>query len=137
MFIKPEDLSDILRQEQEYIDSLKARWGGVELLPSAEQALRMGKRSELLGDLECQQRRESNVDSGQAIKMPHMMSVAREWLAAENQRMAQAGETDYCGSPAHIVGWLLAEVQRLRLVICDRIAELGEEMESAAIPKRV
>jgi hypothetical protein len=59
MFIKAEDMAEILRQEQQYIDSLRARWGGVELLPSAEQALRMGKRSELLGDLECQQRRES------------------------------------------------------------------------------
>ena len=56
MFIKSDDLSEILRQEQEYIDSLRARWGGVELLPNAEQALRMGKRSELLGDLEHQRR---------------------------------------------------------------------------------
>jgi len=59
MFIKPEDLSDILRQEQEYIDSLKARWVGVEMLPHAEQAIRMGKRYELLGDLEHQQRAAS------------------------------------------------------------------------------
>jgi hypothetical protein len=56
MFIKSDDMSEILRQEQEYIDSLRARWGGVELLPNAEQALRMGKRSELLGDLEHQRR---------------------------------------------------------------------------------
>jgi hypothetical protein len=35
MFIKAEDLSEILRQEQEYIDSLRTRWGGVELLPNA------------------------------------------------------------------------------------------------------
>jgi hypothetical protein len=59
MFIKPEDLSDILRQEQEYIDSLKERWGVIELLPNAEQALRMGKRYEFLGDLEHQQRQAS------------------------------------------------------------------------------
>jgi hypothetical protein len=59
MFIKSDDMSEILRQEQEYIDSLRARWGGVELLPNAEQALRMGKRYELLGDLEHQQRAAS------------------------------------------------------------------------------
>jgi hypothetical protein len=66
MFIKAEDMSEILRKEQEYIDSLRSRWGGVELLPSAEQALRMGKRSELLGDLECQQRRESTTKAEHA-----------------------------------------------------------------------
>ncbi len=59
MFIKSDDMSEILRQEQEYIDSLRARWGGVELFPNAEQALRMGKRSELLGDLEHQRRAAS------------------------------------------------------------------------------
>jgi hypothetical protein len=63
MFIKAEDLSEILRKEQEYIDSLRARWGGVELLPSAEHALRMGKRSELLGDLQCQQRAASETQA--------------------------------------------------------------------------
>jgi hypothetical protein len=66
MFIKAEDMSEILRQEQEYIDSLRSRWGGVELFPNAEQALRMGKRSELLGDLECQQRRESTTKAEHA-----------------------------------------------------------------------
>jgi hypothetical protein len=66
MFIKAEDMSEILRKEQEYIDSLRSRWGGVELLSSAEQALRMGKRSELLGDLECQQRRESTTKAEHA-----------------------------------------------------------------------
>lgn len=66
MFIKAEDMSEVLRKEQEYIDSLRARWGGVELLHSAEQALRMGKRSELLGDLECQQRRESTTKAEHA-----------------------------------------------------------------------
>jgi len=71
----------------------------------------------------------ADVDSPQAVEMPHMMTVAREWLAAENKQMAQAGETAHCGSLAHIVGWLLAEVQRLRHVVCDRISELGEEME--------
>jgi hypothetical protein len=66
MFIKAEDMSEMLRQEQEYIDSLRSRWGGVELLPIAEQALRIGKRSELLGDLECQQRRESTTKAEHA-----------------------------------------------------------------------
>jgi len=96
----------------------------------AELAARMTHLNKMLADGESVGAiSRADVDRPQAIEMPHMMSVAREWLADENRRMAQVGETDYCGSPAHIVGWLLAEVQRLRLVICDRISELGEEME--------
>ena len=40
---------------QEYIDSLKARWG-FEINEEAEQQLRAGKRTELLGEYEFQQR---------------------------------------------------------------------------------
>lgn len=46
--------------------------------------------------------------------MPHMLTVAREWLQAENERLASSGETVYAGHPAHIVAWLIQEVQRLR-----------------------
>ena len=101
-----------------------------------ELATRMTHLNEMLADGESVGSiSRADVDSGQAIEMPHMMSVAREWLAAENQRMAQAGETAHCGSLAHVVGWLLAEVQRLRFHICHRISELGEEMERTPEPQ--
>ena len=56
----------------------------------------------------------ADVDRQQAIEMPHMLTVARAWLQAENERLASSGETVYAGHPAHIVGWLIEEVQRLR-----------------------
>lgn len=101
----------------------------------AELAARMKHLNEMLANGESVEAiSRADVDSPQAVEMPHMMTVAREWLAAENKRMAQAGETAHCGSLAHIVGWLLAEVQRLRHVVCDRISELGEEMERTPQP---
>lgn len=59
MLLEADELSEILRKEQEYIDDLKKRWGVRDLSKKAEHDLRMGKRTELLGDL--QQRKEQPV----------------------------------------------------------------------------
>jgi len=72
----------------------------------------------------------------QPVGTPHMMTVAREWLRDENARMASSGETVRVGCTAHIVGWLLAEVQRLRLRVCDRISELGDAEREAVAQSR-
>lgn len=45
------ELQVLLETEQKYIDELKARWGGMELSVKSEHYLRMGKRTELLGNL--------------------------------------------------------------------------------------
>lgn len=50
-------MSEILRKEQEYIDDLKRRWETRDLSESAEHDLRMGKRTELLGDLQAEKER--------------------------------------------------------------------------------
>ena len=51
MFFEGDELTILLKQEDIYIDSLKQRWN-LTLSPKAEHDLRMGKRTELLGDLE-------------------------------------------------------------------------------------
>lgn len=57
MFLEANELSEILRKEQEYIDDLKRRWRTRDLSESAEHDLRMGKRTELLGDLQAEKER--------------------------------------------------------------------------------
>ena len=52
MFFDGDELTILLKQEDIYIDSLKQRWDNFTLSPKAERDLRMGKRTELLGDLE-------------------------------------------------------------------------------------
>ena len=52
MFLEPDELTELLKKEDEYISSLLARWGQTELPPTTEKKLRIGKRLELLGDLQ-------------------------------------------------------------------------------------
>ena len=59
MFIESDELSDLLQVEQDYIDELKKRWGNHQISDKAEKALRMGKRTELLGDLQWRKERPS------------------------------------------------------------------------------
>jgi hypothetical protein len=54
MFLEPEELSELLRQEDSYIASLMKKWGQKELPKETEHKLRIGKRIELLGDLQFQ-----------------------------------------------------------------------------------
>jgi len=52
MFLEANELSELLEEEQAYIDALKKRWGVCDLPKQSERDLRMGKRTELLGDLQ-------------------------------------------------------------------------------------
>lgn len=52
MFLEPEELSALLREEDQYIAELKNRWQKNELPQDTEQKLRIGKRVELLGNLQ-------------------------------------------------------------------------------------
>lgn len=52
MFLDPEELTALLREEDAYIASLKNRWQQKELPQETEHKLRIGKRLELLGDLQ-------------------------------------------------------------------------------------
>lgn len=52
MFLEPHELKELLKKEDEYISSLLARWEQTELPPVTENKLRIGKRLELLGDLQ-------------------------------------------------------------------------------------
>ena len=52
MFLEPKELTELLKKEDEYISSLLTRWGQTELPPVTEKKLRIGKRLELLGDLQ-------------------------------------------------------------------------------------
>ena len=63
MFLEPEELSALLREEDEYISSLLKKWQQKELSPETEHKLRIGKRLELLGDL--QNKKESTSDSNE------------------------------------------------------------------------
>ena len=49
-----DELTVLLAKEQDYILGLKRRWGVEVLTEKAEHALRMGKRTELLGELQFQ-----------------------------------------------------------------------------------
>ena len=49
-----DELTVLLAKEQDYILGLKRRWGVDVLTEKAENALRMGKRTELLGELQFQ-----------------------------------------------------------------------------------
>ena len=59
MWLPAAQYSEVLRKEQEYIDHLKAKWG-IELRDEAEQRLRMGKRTELLGEIASEQGRAAD-----------------------------------------------------------------------------
>lgn len=54
MFLEADELSVLLRAEDEYIRHLKKRWNRSDFTEKTEHDLRMGKRTELLGDLQCQ-----------------------------------------------------------------------------------
>lgn len=52
MFLEPEELTALLREEDSYISSLLNKWQQKELPADTEHKLRIGKRLELLGDLQ-------------------------------------------------------------------------------------
>ena len=52
MFLEGDDLTKILAAEDRWIADIKKRWHTSEITEQAEKALRMGKRTELLGDLQ-------------------------------------------------------------------------------------
>lgn len=52
MFLEGDELKTLLAEENRYIDSIKERWGVNDLPKKTERDLRMGKRTELLGDLQ-------------------------------------------------------------------------------------
>lgn len=60
MFLEPDELTALLRAEDEYIASLLGKWQQKELPPETEHKLRIGKRIELLGDLQSQKKAPAN-----------------------------------------------------------------------------
>ena len=58
MFFEADELTVLLRQEDEYIQQCKKRWHQKELPEKTEHDLRMGKRTELLGDLQAMKEQE-------------------------------------------------------------------------------
>jgi hypothetical protein len=52
MFLEPDELSTLLKEEDAYISFLKDKWQQQSLPSDTEHKLRMGKRVELLGDLQ-------------------------------------------------------------------------------------
>lgn len=52
MFLTGAELTRILRDEDDYIQALKAKWLPHVIDEQAERKLRIGKRIELLADLE-------------------------------------------------------------------------------------
>lgn len=57
MYIEATELETLLEQEDGYIETLKKRWATPLLTPESERALRLGKRTELLGDLQMRKER--------------------------------------------------------------------------------
>ena len=58
MFLEAGELSVLLRAEDDYIRQLKKRWKRDDFTEKTEHDLRMGKRTELLGDLQCKKETE-------------------------------------------------------------------------------
>lgn len=58
MIIEADELDILLRREDDFIRTIKKRWGSNELSEQAEKHLRMGKRTELLGDLQCDKQKK-------------------------------------------------------------------------------
>lgn len=52
MFLTADELTGILKDEERYIRGLKSRWSPFVLDEDSEQKLRIGKRTELLAELE-------------------------------------------------------------------------------------
>jgi hypothetical protein len=52
MFLEAGEMEAILERENQYLATLRKRWGTDVLTENAEHDLRMGKRTELLGDLQ-------------------------------------------------------------------------------------
>ncbi len=60
MILTGDELTELLAKEDRYIAAIKKRWGVTEILKDAEECLRIGKRTELLGDLQAKHRIEAN-----------------------------------------------------------------------------
>lgn len=58
MFLEAGELEAILEQENQYLATLRNRWGTDMLTEKAVHDLRMGKRTELLGDLQAKKEKE-------------------------------------------------------------------------------
>lgn len=52
MFLTADELTGILKDEERYISGLKSRWSPFVLDDESEHKLRIGKRTELLAELE-------------------------------------------------------------------------------------
>ena len=58
MFLEPNELNALLKEEDTYIAFLKAKWQQQILPDDTEHKLRIGKRVELLGDLQAKKEME-------------------------------------------------------------------------------
>ena len=54
MEIEGNQLTELLQCENKYIEEIKKRWGQETLPSKTENALRIGKRYELLGDMQAE-----------------------------------------------------------------------------------
>ena len=58
MLLEPNELSALLKEEDAYISLLKKKWKQQSLPDDTEHKLRIGKRVELLGDLQAKKEME-------------------------------------------------------------------------------
>ena len=71
MFLTADELTGILKDEDRYIKVLKDRWSTFVLDEDAEHKLRIGKRTELLGDLEARKRKPEIVEDRASDRNMH------------------------------------------------------------------
>jgi hypothetical protein len=61
--------------------------------------------------------------------MPDILADYREWRTQQAIRVSTHSDGCHMWHRDCMIHRLASEVERLRLVICDKISELGEEME--------
>jgi hypothetical protein len=71
MFLTADELTGILKDEDRYIKVLKERWSTLVLDEDAEHKLRIGKRTELLGDLEARKSKPEIVEDRASDRNMH------------------------------------------------------------------
>jgi len=66
--------------------------------------------------------------------MPDILADYREWRDQQASRVSTHSDGCHMWHKDCMIHRLAAEVERLRLVICNQISELGEEMEKPKMP---
>jgi hypothetical protein len=75
MFLEGDELSALLKEEDSYIASLLLKWQIKELPQETEHKLRIGKRLELLGDLQSREEAHTNQETEKLKCLVKHMSI--------------------------------------------------------------